>query len=143
MARRGYTGSTIQVSGLRELIRDFNKMDRELGRDVQRELQEVARIVSDEAKDVAQQEGLVDTGRLQRGIRPRVRGTTAIVENRAKNRGYKYPGIYEYGVSGRDRKRRPFLEPALDNKQEDVVEALEDMLDRLTSRNGFGRGGVL
>lgn len=153
MVRRGgYTGGTIRVQGLNALVRDFNRVASGLKADLQRELQDVAEIVSDEAKDIVQQEGLVDSGRLLKGIRPRVRGTTAIVENRAKSprpktarartRGnYPYPGIYEYGRAGG--KRRPFLVPALDNKQEDVVEALEDMLDRLTSRNGFGRGGIL
>lgn len=152
MARRGVTGASVRVSGLRELVRDFNKMDRELGRDVQRELEDIARIVSDEAKDVVEREGLVDTGRLQKGIRPRVRGTTAIVENRAKSPkpkterartkgNYPYPGIYEFGRAGG--KRRPFLVPALENKESEVMAGLEQMLDRLTSRNGFGRGGIL
>lgn len=143
MARRGYTGATVRVTGLRELIRDFNAVDKDLRRDVQRELQEVARIVSDEAKDLVRSDDLVESGQLEKGIRPRVRGATAIVENRAKRRGYPYPGIYEYGVSGKDRARRPFLLPALEAKQDEVVEALEDMLDRITSRNGLGRGGIL
>lgn len=143
MARRGFTGSTVSVRGLNQLVRDFNAVDRELRRELQRELQDIARLVSDEAKSMVREDNLVDSGRLEKGIRPRVRGAVAIVENRAKNRGYAYPGIYEYGTSGKEKTRRPFLLPALQAKQGEVVEALEDMLDRLTSRHGLGRGGVL
>lgn len=143
MARRGYTGSTIAVRGLSQLIRDFNAIDKELRRDLQRELQHVAKIVSDEAKARVRSDDLFQSGDLEKGIRPRVRGAVAIVEDRAKHRGYPYPGIYEYGVSGKQKARRPFLLPALQAKQGEVVEALEDMLDRLTSAHGLGRGGVL
>lgn len=143
MARRGYTGATVSVRGLNQLVRDFNAVDRDLRRDLQRELQDVAEIVSNEAKRMVRTDDLVESGKLEKGIRPRVRGATAIVENRAKNRGYPYPGIYEYGVSGQQRRRRPFLLPALEAKQGEVIQALEDMLDRLTSRHGLGRGGVL
>ena len=145
MAGRNYVGSTVAVRGLDQLVRDFGKVSDQLKRDVQRELQDIALIVSDQAKENARSEGLDKSGRLIKGIRPRVRGATAIVEDRAKSKGrrFPYPGIYEFGVSGRDRRRRPFLVPALDQKQGDVMRGLEDMLDRLTSQNGFGRGGVL
>ena len=143
MARRGFTGDTIAVRGLSQLVRDFNRVDKELRRDLQRELQDVARIVSDEAKAQVRADNLLKSGDLEKGIRPRVRGAVAIVEDRAKHRGYPYPGIYEFGVSGKQKARRPFLLPALQAKQGEVVEALSDMLDRLTSKHGLGRGGVL
>jgi hypothetical protein len=123
-------------------------MDKQLARDLRKELLLVGQIVADEATNVqiprqnlaAGQSGTDkkrNTGRLQRGVRPRMRGTATIVENRAKSGGYRYPALYEYN------KDRPFLEPALDAKTDEVVEALDDMLDRLTSANGFGRGGIL
>lgn len=154
MAVRGVTGSTVTVRGLRELIRDFRRIEAQLARELRRELLAIGQIVADEAKNVqvpkkslgagqGGADGTPNTGRLQRGIRPRMRGATTIVENRSSRKGYKYPGIYEYGVSGRGRARRPFLQPALEAKQGEVIEALEDMLDRLTSENGFGRGGML
>jgi hypothetical protein len=154
MAVRGVTGSTVAVKGLRELIRDFHRLEAELARELRRELLAIGKIVADEAKTVqVPQKNLaagqlgedksINTGKLQRGIRPRMRGATTIVENRTNRSGYKYPGIYEYGLSGRGRSRRPFLVPALNAKQPEVIEALEDMLDRLTSANGFGRGGTL
>lgn len=148
MALRGVTGSSIRVEGLSQLIRDFNRMNKDLARDLRRELLDVGKIVADEAKDVqipdqqlaggqAGEDSARNTGRLQKGVRPRMRGTAVIVENRAKNRGYGYPAIYEFN------KGRPFLNPALDARTEDVVEALDDMLNRLVSANGFGRGGIL
>lgn len=143
MAGRRYTGNTVAVHGLNQLMRDLGAMDKGLRRELQRELQDIASIVSDEAKRVARAENLHESGKLERGIRPRVRGAVAVVEDRAKRKGYAYPGIYEFGVSGKHHKRRPFLAPALENKQREVVRGLEDMLDRLTSRNGFGRGGNL
>lgn len=148
MALRGVKGGSVRVEGLSQLIRDFNRMDKQLARDLRRELLAVGQIVADEARDVqvpdqdlaagqSGDDGKRNTGRLQKGIRPRMRGTATIVENRTKRDGYVYPAVYEYG------KGRPFLEPALDAKTEDVVQALDDMLDRLVSANGFGRGGIL
>lgn len=143
MAGRRYAGATVVVRGLDQLVRDFGKVSVDLRRDLQRELQDVAKIVSDEAKQRVERDALIESGRLKNAIRPRVRGATAIVENRAQRNGYKYPGIYEFGVSGRVKARRPFLLPALEAKQGEVFEALEDMLTRVTSKNGLGRGGTL
>lgn len=148
MALRGARAGSIRVEGLSRLIRDFQAMDKEMAADMRRELINIGNIVTDEAKDnrvpaqdlAAGQRGQDDrrnTGKLQRGLRARMRGTATIVENRAKRDGYLYPSIYEYG------KGRPFLEPALDAKTDEIMEALEDMIDRLTSANGFGRGGLL
>ncbi len=145
MSGRNYVGSTIVVDGLDTLVRDFGRISAELRREVQRELQDIGEIVAVQARANVVAGGLVKSGRLEKGIRSRVRGATAIVEDRAKAKGsgYPYPGIYEFGVSGRDKKRRPFLEPALDTKAPEVMRSLEEMLDRLTSKNGFGRGGLL
>ena len=148
MGLRSARAGSIRVEGLSNLIRDFQAMDKEMARDLRRELIDIGNIVTEEAKDnqvpdqnlAAGQRGEDDrrnTGKLQRGLRARMRGTTTIVENRAKRDGYLYPSIYEYG------KGRPFLEPALDAKTDEIVEALGDMIDRLTSANGFGRGGLL
>jgi len=148
MARRGVRGGSVRVEGLADLIRDFSRMDKSLARDVRRELIDIGKIVAEESKenqvpsqDLAAgqrgRDGKRNTGKLQRGLRAKMRGSATIVENRTKRDGYLYPSIYEYG------KGRPFLEPALDAKTEDVIMALDDMLDRLASANGFGRGGLL
>lgn len=123
--------------------------------DLRRELILVGEIVAEEARDVqvpqqdlAEGQAGVDdvsnSGRLQKGIRSKMRGSAVVVENRAKagkkSGNYKYPAVIEFGFRG---PARPTLEPALEARKEDVIEALDDMLDRLVSRNGFGRGGVL
>lgn len=130
-------------------------MDRQLSRDLRRELVLVGEIVADEAREnqIPQQDlaagqagvdGLANSGRLQKGIRSKMRGSAVVVENRAqagkKSGNYKYPAAIEYGFRGDP---RPTLVPALEERKEDVIEALDDMLDRLVSKNGFGRGGIL
>jgi hypothetical protein len=143
-------GGSVRVEGLSRLIRDFQRMNKQLATDLRRELVDVGKIVADEAKNVqvpkqnlakgqSGKDGKRNSGQLQGSIRARMRGTATIVEQRRDgNRSkYAYGRIYEFN------KGRPFLEPALDAKTDEVVEALDDMLDRLTSANGFGRGGIL
>lgn len=86
--------------------------------------------------------------------------------------GFNYPAIYEYGgsqtrknmagefnVVNRSRQGaalallgagsqrhvgpRAFLEPALAEREEWVVKAIDAMLGRMTSQAGFGNGGLL
>lgn len=150
MALRGVRGGSIRVEGLGKLIRDFQRMDKQLAGDLRRELVLIGEMVADETTNVQMpgeglaagqigQDGKRNSGRLERSIRARMRGSATIVEQRRGGRAGKYPygAIYEYG------KGRPFLNPALEAKTEEVVEALDDMLDRLVSANGFGRGGIL
>lgn len=125
-------------------------MDKQLATDLRRELIAVGKIVEEEARTQqlpnqglaggqSGEDGVSNSGQLQGSIRARMRGTATIVEQRRDgNRSkYAYGRIYEFN------RGRPFLGPALDAKTEDVVEALDDMLDRLVSANGFGRGGIL
>lgn len=147
--RGGVVGGSVRVEGLGALIRDFQRMDKQLAKDLRRELIDVGKIVAEEAKDTQMpsqglaggqpgEDGKANTGALQKSIRARMRGTSTIVESRRPTgRKFAYGAIYEY------EKGRPFLEPALDAKTEEVVEALDDMLSRLVSANGFGRGGIL
>lgn len=134
----------IRVEGLSALIRDLNRMDRELGRDVQRELQSAAKIVSDDARANVRQAGLVDSGRMERSIRPRVKRSTAIVEaRRSYFRRYYYPLVYHFGTWGRAGSGPvPFLYLALERKQAEVIRHLEAMLDRLVGGGLGGRSGL-
>lgn len=135
----------IRVEGLSALIRDLNRMDRELGRDVQRELQAAAKIVSDDARSHVRQAGLVDSGRMERSIRPRVvKRSNAIVESRRSYfRRYYYPLVYHFGTWGRARQGPvPFLYLALDRKQAEVLRHMEAMLDRLVGGGLGGRSGL-
>lgn len=137
---------TIRVEGLDALIRDLNRMDRELGRDVQRELQAAARIVSEDAKSQVRQMGLDGTGNMERSIRPRVvKRSNAIVEaRRSYYRRYYYALIYHFGTFGTRPKRSgvPFMYLALERKQAEVVRHLDQMLGRLVSGGLGGRSGL-
>lgn len=137
----------IRVEGLSALIRDLNRMDRELGRDVQRELQAAARIVSEDAKSQVRQIGFKNSeGRIERSIRPRVKGrSTAIVESRRSYfRRYYYPVIYHFGSWGTrpSRSAVPFMYLALERKQAEVVRHLDAMLGRLVGGGLGGRSGL-
>lgn len=124
-------------------------MDKQLARDVRRELISIGDIVRDEARDVqmprqqlaggqAGKDGRANTGALQKSVRTRMRGSSVIVESRRRSKSnYAYGAIYEFN------RGRAFLGPALDAKSGEVMQSLDDMLDRLVSANGFGRGGLL
>lgn len=136
----------IRVEGLSALIRDLNRIDRELGRDVQRELQDAARIVSEEAKSQVRQMGLQGTGNMERSIRPRVvKRSNAIVEaRRSYYRRYYYASIYHFGTYGTRPSRSgvPFMYLALERKQAEVVRKLDEMLGRLVGGGLGGRSGL-
>jgi hypothetical protein len=73
-----------------------------------------------------------------------VRGAKALVQETATRNGYSYPKIYEYGRDSawqREKGPRPFLEPALEAKQGEVLFALDEMLARAQIK--FGMGGQL
>jgi hypothetical protein len=132
------TEAAIQVEGWRELARTFGRLSAELRAELRAEMLEVAGMVADAAKQIAEQKGLRESGRLIDGIRPGTRNTTAVIRDRAKRisrkypAGYPYPARYEYG--DRD---RPFLRPAVEEKRDEVVAMLEQMLDRLAGLTGF------
>lgn len=119
----------IKVKGIKELRRGFAQMDKSLRRDLDRGLREAAEPVRDEAKRIAGEKGLHDTGKLIAGIRiaTAARGRV-VVRSTAQKRGYKYPARYEYGDGG----KRAFLQPALEAKRREIEERLGEMLDRLT-----------
>ena len=153
--------STVQVSGLDELIRDLRAMDRKVGdraglKALNRELIAAANIVAQEAKTTAAFAGMVGMerrrrdrdgtpyGKPRKGYRPgrtakSIRGTSrrnqGVVQVRAKGTGgFHYPFAYEFGSwagGGPTDPERPFLYPAMYNKRDEVVEALADGLTRV------------
>lgn len=141
---RGVTSTTVRVEGLSELIRDLGKLERGIRKEIRGELKDVAEIVAEQARDNAREQGLVDSGRLVKLTKPFARGSTAGVRSGATRDGYPYPARYEFGGRGANAVGpRAYLRPALDEKTSDVVDALGDVIDRLTSASGFGRGGTL
>jgi hypothetical protein len=136
------SGSSVKVRGLDRLVRDFGKMNRELQRELRDEIKDVADIVSRHAKRIAEMKGVRKSGKLISGYSPTVRGSTAIVRNRRVRRGFPYPTVVEF----RRRRGREFgpqasLYPAIDEKQDEVIEALGDMVDNLAEKSNF-RDGV-
>ncbi len=95
------TGQTLQVKGLAQLQRDLGKVAKTARTEVRTGLKDVGSIVSRESKMVAAQKGLRGkTGKLIARIVPTVRAQGVFVEAKAMNKGYRYPGVYEFG--GRD-----------------------------------------
>jgi hypothetical protein len=95
------TGQTLQVKGLAQLQRDLGKVEKTARTEVRTALKEVGSIVARESKMVAAQKGLRGkTGNLIAKIVPTVRQQGVFVEAKAMNKGYRYPGVYEFG--GRD-----------------------------------------
>lgn len=150
MALRGVTGGSIRVEGLGQLVSDFYKINRELSKDLRRELVDIGKIVVDEAvtqtlprQNLAAGQAGTDlrrnTGTLQRSIRSKMRGQSAVIveQRRPKKKKFAYGAIYEFD------RGRAFLVPALEAKTDDIIEAIDDMFDRLVSKNGFNRGGIL
>lgn len=122
--------STIRTKGLKEFVRDCRKIEPQLRKDTQKELSEVAKIVSDDAREWVAKLWVPAAPK----IRPRVRGASAFVESRAHSKGI-HP---EFGS-----KVMKILLQSAAAKEDEVVKAFEEMLDRLTSSHGFGRGGLL
>lgn len=119
--------STVRVKGLRELQRDFKRMEGGLNKEVDKALKDAADIVSQDAR---QRFSSIDA-RSAAGFRPRVKGFgRAFVEQRRRRTTGKHP---EYGAL---QMRRALL-PALNAKQGEVIEKLDDMLARLGGDHGF------
>lgn len=117
--------STVRVTGLKETVRAFNKLDRSLARETQKELKKVATpVVRGGQSKIARYAGAsVST------IGTRISGASVFVTQRAR----KVTG--KRGDFGRLQMR--LLEEALDENEREVIDGLEDFLDRFTSSEGF------
>lgn len=118
--------STVRISGLKETIQAFNKLDRSLTKEVQKALKEVAEPVAADAR--------VRIGRYRgaqtRTIKPRSRGASTFVTQGAK----KVTG--KRGDFGLLQMRRGLI-PALEANEDKVIKGVEDALDHLTRDAGF------
>lgn len=122
---------TVRTTGLRETIRAFNNLERTVSREIQAELKQAAEPVVATARDaISRYQGARVTS-----IVPRAAGASVFVTQKAR----KVTG--KRGDFGRLQQRH--LERALEDNQEAVVREVEQVLDRLVSREGFGRGGIL
>ena len=127
----------VRIKGLRELQRDFKKMSKELSRELRSELKEAAEPVQRRAEELAFSE-IRNMPLSPQWARMRIGVSAKSV--------YVVPLSRSRGGKGRGRRRRPNLaplmleramDPALEQKQGEVVQRLERMLDRMGTDNGF------
>lgn len=121
--------ATVHVEGLAELQRALRRADSDLYPTVREGLKEAGDNVAQAAQQIAGAKGLRLTGRLIGGIKSSVRTREAVIRATARQRGYNYPGRYEFG----DR-LRPFLQPAVEQEQGETVRILAQSIDRLLGR---------
>lgn len=111
--------ATVRITGLKETVRAFNKIDKGLIRNVQKGLKRAAEPVAVSARAKVSQYRGASVGTIS----PRARGASAFVTQRAR----KVTG--KRGDFGALQMRR--LVEALDENREEVVRAVERELDDL------------
>ena len=126
---------TVRVIGLRELQRDFKRISKDLDKGMTAELKKAAAPVADQGERLAltrirNMPATPHWAGMRIGVSA-ARGSVYMVPS-AKRRG---------GGSGRPNLGGLLLtramEPALEDKQNEVLESMEDFLDRLGRSNGF------
>lgn len=168
MASRGkasYTGETISIPLLDDLVRDLRAMPRETKYALQKVIDEVGnQVLAPHIRNkVVPQRGLIGKaarpdgsirkgyrpGSLQRGIRAKVKPQTleGIIESRARARGnrhtlggsgFPYPSIYEYGGRGSgETGPRAFLSAGLTDKAGEIYKRIDDGLFEAMVKTGW------
>lgn len=117
--------NTIRVSGVKETLAALNKLDRSVGREIQKELRTAVEPVATAVRTEISR----FRGASVATIKPRTRGASAFVTQNAR----KVTG--KRGDFGR--KQQLIFEQKLDEKQHQVIQGVEDALDRLTRSEGF------
>lgn len=118
--------ATVRVKGLRELMRALNKVNKEAAKTVRAELIKAATPIAVSARSKISRYAGASTSTI--GPRASVKG--AFVTQRAS----KVTGVRgDFGVL----QMRVGLEPALEEREDETVLAVEQALDRLGVRAGF------
>jgi hypothetical protein len=136
LAQPQFTGS-VHVEGIDALTRSFGRVNHGLRREMQKHLRVAGRIVANEAKAVAGEKGLRDSGQLIARVGISVRGGSVFVRDTATRSSprypnYSYPSRYEYERGG----YRAFMRPALDRKREAVIQELDRVVDWVATEWG-------
>lgn len=122
----------IEVQGLKDLRRDLRKVDKEAVKELRITIRDASRIVAKEASTLAPSR----TGALAGAYRGTTSGTKGIVRNRLL-----YSRFIEFGFHpGGGSRLVPGQEPigrALENREQDVIEALGDGIDKAAKRSGW------
>ena len=121
--------AAIRAEGLNDFVRDLKRASPEARKELRAEMRELAGEVADDAKQIAQSEGLVESGDLLRRIKPAVRGTLALIRSGAEHRGFPYPARLEFGDLDGEH-----LQPAAERNEERVVDGLDQAVGRAFSR---------
>lgn len=129
---------TIRLEGFTQLSKDLRAAGKDVIKDFrEEELRPIGQMVADTAHLIAKTKGLNDTGQLLRKLQGRgavrVNNQGVTVAATAKRRGYPYPAIYEYGM----KRGRPFLVPALEQRQAEVRRKTEVWIDDYLRKHGL------
>lgn len=115
-------GDGIEVHGVNETIRAFQRVDAKVARELRTSFGRVAEPVVDQAQANVRRLRLVKSGDMLRKFRVSVRRGEAVVRNTSRHRGYDYPRKIEYTD-------RSFLRSALDTSRREVLAAFEQWVD--------------
>lgn len=128
----GAGGFTIVVENLARVVSGFNRASRVVGKATRAGLRRSAQPVATIAKGIAEGQGLHDSGRLVRMIRPWATNSAAgIVERATRKGGFSYPSVWEFGGRGGNAVGpRAFMLPAAE-KGAPIVERIvtDEILD--------------
>lgn len=119
------TGS-VKVQGLRELRREFKRIDKDADKEVRDGLREAAQPVREEAANIFARYD----ARSAAGYRVSVRQRGVAVEQSRRRTTGQHP---EFGAL----QMRRALIPALERREDKVVEGVERVMDMLSRRSGF------
>lgn len=115
----------LRIKGLKELDRAFGKIDRDLRREMKVEIKAGAELVAADARPRAEKYGSRTAG----GIKAAIRGTTGLVRQSIGGKRIR-PAFGSVLL-------RNALLPAVEAKQEAVVDHFDQMLGRLGGDAGF------
>lgn len=117
---------SVKVKGQRDLVRAFRSMEKDVAKETRKGLKDAAEPVRREA----QARFSVHSIKSAAGFRVAVRTRGVAVEQRLSRTTGAHP---EWGAL----QMETALIPARESKTDEVIDALEKVLDRLGDRNGF------
>ena len=122
----------VTTEGIRDLQRDLRAIDKKLPRELNKGLREgLEKTVVPRAKQLAP----VRSGRLRESIRAGGGGSKLYVRS-----ALPYAGAIHWGWPARNIRRNPFIEQAVEERLDDVVEVMGDTVEELARRHGFRHG---
>lgn len=124
------SGSGLEITGLRETIRDLEKYGAEVS-DLKDAFRRIGTIVVDEAKRRAPKK----SGALANSIRPSNTKNKSVV--RVGSARILYAGPIHFGWPSRNIEANEFLYSAAEDTRDEVIAALQKELDQLARKLGL------